>query len=132
MNWDEFDAETRKLAEKIDFKPETIATIVRGGMIPGALLAKILNVTNIVALKMKRDGERRIISAELSEMNGKKILLVEDMIETGRSLIEGKKLLEDKGAVVKTACLYTMPISEIQPDYFLREVTEVADFPWNR
>jgi len=131
MNWEEFDAETRALAEKIDFKPETIAMVVRGGLFPGGLLAKILNVTDVVALRMKRDGKRRIISAELPAMNGRKILLVEDMIETGRSLIEGKKFLEECGAEVRTACLYTMPISEIRPDYFLREIPEIADFPWN-
>ena len=34
MNWNEFDAETRVLAEKIDFKPETIAMVVRGVLFP--------------------------------------------------------------------------------------------------
>jgi len=54
------------------------------------------------------------------------------MIETGRALIEGKKYLEARGAIVKTACLYTMPNSEITPDYSLEEIPKVMDFPWNR
>jgi len=33
-------------------------------------------------------------------------------------------------ASVKTVCLYTMSITEIQPDFFIREVQEVQEFPW--
>ena len=116
----------------IDFAPDIVVGIARGGVIPAVLLSKSLDVKDMYVLKMRREGsERRIIADILPDVSNKKILLVEDMIETGQSLIAGKKFLEEKGSEVKTACLYTIPISEFTPDYFLKQVDEVVDFPWN-
>ena len=82
-------------------------------------------------LKVRREGNDRQIMAEtVPDVSHLKILLVEDMIETGKSLIIAKEYLESKGAKVKTACLYTMPMSEIIPDYFLKEVPTPLPFPW--
>lgn len=82
---------------------------------------------------MRRNGNDRKIDAPLLvDVSNKRILLVEDMIETGRALTEGKRFLEGRGALVQTACLYTMPQSEIVPDYSLSRVDKVTDFPWNK
>lgn len=131
MNWDEFRDAVKELAGKIDYSPDVIVGIVRGGMVPARLLSSGLGVKDMYALTVKKaGGERKVMSDILEEISGKKILLVEDMLETGKSLIAAKEYLEKKGAEVKTACLYTMPISEIRPDFSLREVTEVVPFPW--
>ena len=132
MNWDEFENETRKLAKKIDYNPDIVVGIARGGVIPATLLSKLLKVKDMFTLKLEREGERRISAFLVSDVANKNILLVEDMIETGRGFIAGKKFLEEKGAQVKTACLYTMATSEVVPDFFLRELPEVPEFPWNR
>jgi hypoxanthine phosphoribosyltransferase len=85
----------------------------------------------MAALNVKKvDGKRVVTTEILDSLDGKQVLLVEDMLETGRSLVEAKSYLERKGAVVTTTCLYTMPISELKPDFSLREVTEVVSFPW--
>ncbi|MBI2888963.1 MAG: hypothetical protein HYY10_03520 [Candidatus Liptonbacteria bacterium] len=131
MSWDEFDKEIRALAQKVDYTPEVIVAVVRGGLVPARLLSTLLNVPQMRCVTMVRSGGEREILGELGEgIAGKKVLLVEDMIESGKSLEAAKEYLESKGALVKTACLYTMPISEMTPDYFLREVVAVAKFPW--
>ena len=56
--------------------------------------------------------------------------VVEDMIETGRGLKLAKEHLESKGASVRTASLYTMPFTEFQPDFQVREIMYVEHFPW--
>ncbi len=131
MNWKEFDKEIRTLSGRIDYTPDIIVGIVRGGLVPARLLSSELKVKNMYALTVKKVGEeRKVTSGILENINGKKVLLVEDMLETGRSLIVAKEYLEKKGAEVKTACLYTMPKSEIRPDFSLKEITEVVPFPW--
>ena len=131
MDWNELAQEVKKLTEKVDPKPDIIIGIVRGGLIPSRLLSSYLGVKEMYALTVKKVGDERKVTSEVSEnLNGKRILLVEDMLETGKSLIVAKQYLESKGATVETACLYTMPISEVKPDYSLREVSEVARFPW--
>jgi hypoxanthine phosphoribosyltransferase len=68
----------------------------------------------------KRGEERQVTTLIVDDLSGQNVLLVEDMLETARSMKAARSYLEkDKGANIKTACLYTMPNSEIAPDYFL-------------
>jgi hypoxanthine phosphoribosyltransferase len=131
MTWQKLTKEINKLREKITVSPDIIVGIVRGGIIPARLLASTLHVKNMYCLTVKKDGDQRNVVTTITEdLKGKQIVLVEDMLETGKSLIVAKKYLEDKGATVKTACLYIMPISEIRPDYYLKKLSEVVHFPW--
>ncbi|OGI25699.1 MAG: hypothetical protein A3J76_04430 [Candidatus Moranbacteria bacterium RBG_13_45_13] len=133
MEWNQIEEEIKKLAEKIkkEFQPDMIIGVMRGGAVPARLLSRELGVKSMYGISVEKDGEeRKVITDLLIDLKGKKILLVEDMLETGRSLIVAKKYLEEKNAEVKTVCLYTMPHSEIQPNYFLSEVENAQKFPW--
>lgn len=131
MTWDTFEQEIKALGKRIEKKPNAIVAVVRGGLVPARLLARDLHVKDVYAITVRRVGEERRLTVDiLEDIRGKHLLLVEDMIETGRGLILAKEHLESRGAIVKTACLYIMPISEIEPDFYLRNVEEVVRFPW--
>lgn len=131
INWSEFEKEIEELSKKVNYTPDIVVGIVRGGIVPARVLASKLKVKDMYCLTVKKLGNERKIGNEIVEsIKGKRILLVEDMIETGNSLIIAKKYLEDKEAIVKTACLYTMPRSEVNPDYFLRQINNIVHFPW--
>lgn len=131
MTWEELDKEITVLTSKIHDTPDIIIGIVRGGLIPARLLSSKLNVRDMYTLTVIKLGNKRKVTSEISEdLKGKKIILVEDVLETGRSLIVAKNYLETKGAIVKTACLYTMPISELKPNYYVKEIKELVRFPW--
>lgn len=131
MNWITFQQEIKSLSQKVDQEFDIIVAIKQGGMIPACLLLKELKLENMFCVTVEKEKEGRKLRGDIIEkVSGKRILLVEDMLETGRSLKLAKEYLESQGAMVKTASLYIMPISEVQPDYFLREVKEVVEFPW--
>jgi len=131
MDWKHFQNELQTLAEKVTEKPDIIMGIARGGLIPARLLSTYLKVKKMHCLSVVKVGNTREVVTEITEeLTGKKILLVEDVLETGRSLTVAKEYLENKGAAVITACLYTMPISEIIPDYYLKEIDSIEKFPW--
>jgi len=131
MTWQELQKELKLLQNKINYSPDIIVGIVRGGIVPARILSSYLNVKNMFCLNVKKIGNQREVSTAINEnISGKNILLVEDMLETGKSLIVAKKYLEQKGATVKTVCLYTMQISKIMPDYFIKEVANAIKFPW--
>ena len=131
MNWDTFTSETKELGHKIDYKPDCIIGIARGGVIPAVFLSKQLGVKDMYVLKVRVEGDERKIMAEVfTDISNKKVLLVEDMLESGKTLIVVKDYLESKGAEVKTACLYIMPHTEIKPEFYLKEIPEVEHFPW--
>lgn len=132
MNWGDFEHEIKALSEKVDYNPDILVGITRGGLVPARLLSKYLKVKDMYCLTVKKVGEeRKVVTEVLDDLSDKNLLLVEDMIETGRSLAVAKQYLESKGAKVKTACLYTMPISEVNPDFYLKQVKEVEKFPWD-
>ena len=131
MDWDTFTKETRKLGKKITYKSDCIIGIARGGVIPAVLLSKQLKVKDMYVLKVRVEGDERKIMAEIfTDVNGKKVLLVEDMLESGKTLKVVKDYLESKGAKVKTAALYSMPKTMFKPDFYLKEVSKVEHFPW--
>ena len=131
MDWETIISEIQELAGRIDYQPDIIVGITRGGLVPSRLLSTDLQVKEMYCLSIRKVGEeRRVVTEILEDLVGKHILLVEDMLETGRSLIVAKEYLESKGAKVKTACLYTMLISEIEPEFYLRQVKDVEKFPW--
>ncbi|KKT52667.1 MAG: Purine phosphoribosyltransferase [Parcubacteria group bacterium GW2011_GWC2_44_22] len=128
--WENFTNELNQLVKKIDYQPDVIVGIARGGIIPAVMLAKKLGVKDMYCLKVRKDESRTVMAEGFTGVNQKKVLLVEDMLETGRSLIAAQAYLESKGASVKTACLYTMPTTQVNPDYFLRQIEKVQKFPW--
>ncbi len=131
MTWEILTDEVRKLSEKIDYQPDCIIGIARGGVIPAVLLSRQLKIQDMYVLKVRNEGNERKIMAEVfTDVRNKKVLLVEDMLETGKTMIVVKDYLESKGAIVRTACLYVMPHTEMKPDYYLEERSAVEHFPW--
>lgn len=128
MTWETFEQEIGSLVAKIQNRPDIIVGISRGGIVPARLLSSQLAVPTMHCMSVEK--RKRVLTNILEDIHGKNILLVEDAIDTGRNLIMVKKYLEEKGAVVYTACLYTSPRSETTPDYFLRQVDATPEFPW--
>lgn len=68
----------------------------------------------------KSTGEVKLIMDVDTPINGRDILIIEDIIDTGRTLKYLKELLEHRGARVKIATLLDKPegrVVEIEPDY---------------
>ncbi|MFH1439312.1 MAG: phosphoribosyltransferase family protein [Candidatus Woesearchaeota archaeon] len=143
MKWTYFNNEIKELSAKINYIPDMILCIIRGGVIPGTCLSEILGIKDFHTIKVtrkfdgrsdtnKNDPWQREVENIALDVWDKEILLVEDMLETGKGMIAVKEFLESRGAKVKTACLYIMPKTLIEPDFYLRKITEVEMFPWEQ
>lgn len=130
MTWAKYMQEIKALVKKITYKPDIIVGIARGGIIPAVLCAQSMGVKDMYCLKVRREGTKRKIIADVgTDVRNKKILVVDEMQETGRSMDTIKNYLKKKGAKVKTACPI-MPHTSPKPDFYLREVKEVQTFLW--
>jgi uncharacterized protein len=130
MNWDELHDSVKRLCSRIDFKPEIIAAVARGGIIPAVIIAEKFGIKDMYSITVKKhEGKRRIMTKIMDNLHGKKVLLIEDAIDTGKSMLTAKKYLESEGAVVKTAALFVKGNGAIMPDYLL-EVKPGIIFPW--
>lgn len=135
--WGKVESWTFELAEKIgDYKPDFVIGISRGGLVPAILLSRIKGGLFVPVYIEKIGGERRVsalCALTSSTLIGKNVLLVEDVLETGRSLIVAREFLERSGARVKTTCFFARDFSEVKPDYVIVEgLTYEVIFPWER
>jgi hypoxanthine phosphoribosyltransferase len=68
---------------------------------------------------------------DISYLEGRRVLLVDDVADSGRTLALAVKLLHDRGADVRSVTVYTKPGSIATPDYSWRETDLWIDFPWS-
>jgi orotate phosphoribosyltransferase len=78
---------------------DVIAGVESGAIAPAALLASALKKPFVYVKKKPKDhGLKRMI--ECGEVAGQKVLLIEDMVSTGGSSLNGIQALRDAGATV--------------------------------
>ncbi len=144
LTWDDIEDSCKKLANEInnsEFKPEIIVGIQRGGAIAAVLLSHLLNIENFCTIGIrstKSDDIRAqrikpIIfdSFSLQLVSGKKVLLTDDITDTGVTLIEAKKELLKYGTKeVKSATIICAPASNGKVDFYGKEVKPWVVFPW--
>jgi hypothetical protein len=144
-NWNYIYDLCRDLAGQIKasgYKPETIIALARGGWYPGRVLCDFLGLNDLTSLKIEHyvgtaaTGEGPEIRYPLSDnaVNGKKVLIVDDICDTGKSLIHAREYVEQqKPAEIKTAVLQYLYTSEVKPDFCAEELEEWAwiVYPWN-
>lgn len=107
-----------------------IVAIANGGIIPAALLNQRLQV-ELQLLKINLRNARQqpiydtpqLISPIEFDYKGRSILLVEDRVKTGATLLFAKKLLEKDAQIVKTFAING------QADYHLFDEA-CFKFPW--
>jgi hypoxanthine phosphoribosyltransferase len=121
------------------FKPDIIIGVARGGLVPSRVLCDLLQtpVLGMIEIEFYVDVGQAGIEPRLKQgltlpVIGKKVLLADDIADTGRSLRLAKNYIQEQGpSEVKVACLYAKPQSITRPDYFDRETRSWVVFPWD-
>ena len=128
-------------AEKISkscFKPDIIIGIARGGWLPARVLTDLLEIPNLANVTAEyyvgvaeTKNEPVLTQGISAAVTGKKVLIADDVADSGRSLKLVKEHVLQQGAKeVKTATLYYKPWSVVKPDYYERETKLWIVFPW--
>lgn len=143
LSWAGFGDATREVSRAIvtsGFAPDMVVAIARGGLLPGGAIAYGLGVKSCGALNVEfYTGVGTVLEApmllapdlDLPSLVGKRVLLVDDVADSGRTLALAVELLRGHAAEVRSACVYTKPGSVARPDYFWRETDLWIDFPWS-
>ena len=76
-------------------------------------------------------GEPTLTQPVSVNVKGKKVLVVDEVADTGKSLKLVKEHLTERGASeIKIATVYYKPWSIVKPDYYERETSLWIVFPW--
>ena len=143
MSWKLFDELSQKVARNIiesGFHPDIIVGLARGGWVLSRVLCDHLGVKDLLSLKVEHwgitatpDGKAQIKYPFKIDLTGKKLLIVDDITDTGESMIVAIKYLEELNPQeIKTAALRHIQGSKYIPDYYGDEITwRWVVFPWN-
>ena len=142
VQWDEYHHLIEKLALLVDdsgWKFDRILAIARGGLRPGDALSRLFSVPlDIISASSYRaeagtkQGELVISTAIASTQHALagSVLVVDDLVDSGRTLIEIVALLKERYPAmseIKTACLWGKSCSVVKPDFV---ALDLADSPW--
>lgn len=121
--------------------PDAIVAVLRGGVVPALVLSDVLGADEFYAIRVKHWGiARELYSVPLVEqlpqgrIEGKSVLLVDEVADTGKTLARAiEELMKLGAAEVKTAVLHLKPTSTVAPDYYAVKLDEWAwiFYPWS-
>lgn len=122
------------------FRPDIIVGVSRGGWPPARILSDLLenpelaNVKTEFYLDVAKTKSEPVITQPVSvTVQGKRVLIVDDIADTGSSLrLVRSHLKEQSAADVKIATIYYKPWSVVKPDWYERETKHWVVFPWER
>ncbi|WP_417308729.1 xanthine phosphoribosyltransferase [Devosia sp.] len=141
VTWDQFHRDSRALAWRLQaLGPfDALVAITRGGLVPAAIVSRELNIRVVESVAVKsydhqNQGGIKVlkpITEELLEKcrNGSKILIVDDLVDTGATARVVREMLP--GAHFAT--VYAKPKGREMVDTFITEVSQDTwiFFPWD-
>jgi uncharacterized protein len=145
-SWTEVDGWADRLAAQIREAgpiPDALVGLTRGGWVPARLLADRLGIKRMISLRLQHWGVTATPSgkAELTEglsapVTGLRVLIVDDITDTGESLELATRHVTQSGAAqVESATCLHIAHSKFVPTYFAEEIPRDrwvwVVFPWN-
>jgi len=144
LSWEDARALAEIVAQKISqdgYMPDHIIGITRGGWVPAVMLSDLLEVKDLLSVRVEHWGmtgekdAKAVLKYPLqTDLSGKKILLVDDLTDTGDSIaLAMGEIKKHKAAEVRTATLIHKKQSRIEPDYYAKKTDkwEWIILPWN-
>lgn len=152
LTWQGFGDACRQIAEQIadsGWMPDLIVAIARGGMLPAGAISYALGVKANGAINVefytgvgKTMLEPEILEPymDISSLEGKRVLIVDDVADSGKTLKLIMDLIAKEGLSMgsgtakvdaRSATIYLKPTSVIKPDYVFKQTDKWINFPWS-
>lgn len=139
ITWGTYHDLARKLAATIlqhHAEVNQIVSISRGGLTLGHILSDLLRIpvatfTIQSYTEIQSQGELIISEPLKTRIAGKHVILVDDVADSGKTLIRATKYLSRfKPASVRVVTLFYKPHSVFRPDFFAESTTSWIVFPY--
>jgi hypoxanthine phosphoribosyltransferase len=143
LTWERFGEATQELAQSVvdsGFLPDIIIAVARGGLLPAGALSYAMGVklSDAINVEFYTDVHQTLPDPVLlapmldtESIAGRKLLVVDDVADSGRTLALVLELLRGLGAEARSAVIYGKPRSVIRPDYLWKATDDWIVFPWS-
>jgi hypoxanthine phosphoribosyltransferase len=141
-SWDDIYEKSLALAEKVrkgeNVPLDFLVGVSRGGLVMTRILSDLLDIQAIGIIRceyysdLAETGKIPRITQELQDdITGRNVLVIDDVADTGESLVEIQKYLSNKRPrTIRLATLYLKPGSRVLPDYHVSKTSSWIIFPW--
>lgn len=139
-SYEEFTHDLKQLVTlSQDFGADTLLAIARGGLMLGHAYSHATDNRRLFTINsILYEGDQRGKSCEIFNTpeltTAKKVLLLDDIVDSGQTLEEVLKHLNTcfPHLEIKVASLFYKPTAVVQPDFSVREATEWIEFFWEK
>ncbi|RPE74493.1 hypothetical protein EDF39_3305 [Frondihabitans sp. PhB161] len=143
LGWLEFGEASRDLAQDVlasGFRPDVVVAIARGGLLLAGAISYALDTKMCGSINVEfYTGVNSVLekpvilppALDAPALSGKRVLLVDDVSDSGRTLELVRDILRGHGADVHTVCLYSKPRTILEPDHVWRHTSDWITFPWS-
>lgn len=143
LDWALYGTAIRELATMVaddGYRPEMILAIARGGLFAAGSLGYALSVKNIYVMNIEYYtgvDERLPVPVmlppyvDLVDLDNAKVLIADDVADTGHTLKVVHDLCVEKVAEVRSAVLYEKPQSLVKCEYVWKRTDKWINFPWS-
>lgn len=143
LTWKQVEDLSLRLSERLNDEHDVMLVITRGGMVPACIISERLNLRNIlVAAVMFYSADEQTLDKPIflqfpsdPLLNRKRVLIVDDVWDSGRTIMAVRERVLDAGGEPTTAVLHYKPARsqypDVRPDYFVDETDAWIVYPWD-
>ena len=122
-----------------EYQPDTLIAIARGGLTLGHAYASATDNRQLMSINsILYEGDQRGKRCEIFNVpelqHAKKVLLLDDIVDSGQTIKEGLEHLQNSfpDVTFKIASIYYKKTAVIQPDFALHEADDWIEFFWEK
>jgi len=142
-SWDELHGYIKEIAKKIkkdNYRPDIVIALSRGGFVPARVICDSMIIKDLVSIKVdhwgvtaSKDGKAHLRYPIDVDLTGKKVLIVDDITDSGESMIVAKEFVQKLNPKeIKTVAIFNIKHSKFVPDYYGKEIDWIwVMWPWN-
>jgi hypoxanthine phosphoribosyltransferase len=146
LGWLEVERLIDHLLPQFQGEYEAMVIITRGGIVPGGMLSELLGLTHVLTAAVDFPFEDRRQEAKLlawpqfiqfpedQQIVGRRVLVVDDVWGSGRTITAVKNRVSAAGGQASTCVLHFNPhrslFSQAEPNYFAAVTDAHIVYPW--
>lgn len=146
ITWNEVQQLIDHLMTQFEHEYQAMLMITRGGIIPGGMLAEAMGVTHILTAAVDfpaeiQNEENKLLVwpqfiqfPDLDTLSGRRVLVVDDVWGSGRTITAVKNRVSAAGGNPYTCVLHFNPYRNLfgtnRPDYFAASTDAHIVYPW--
>lgn len=136
--YDEYQQDLKTLTQKIDKPFDAILGIARGGLSMAHMLGEYYDLREVYSINtIGYEDTQKKESVEVFNVpnlkSAKEVLIVDDIVDSGDTLIEVLKVLQEAypNTTFLTASIFYKKTAKITPTWYAKEAKEWIDFFWS-